>query len=294
MERIIFSVNTVQFYHIPVKRIMIRILQHIPVLLPLLIPLTELAEFISHKIQFLTRMHHHIHVHRSGLRKFSIVIPVHFLKDRRFPVYHFVMTEFQHIIFMIEIHHRKCQFMIIPRPILRSRLEILQRVMHESQIPFIVKSEAALLYRLCHPRVGSRVLCDEHRRRMALFQPLIHGLQEIQRRSVHTASFISLPVDQPADRVHPKPVKMKFLQPVIRRRLQETAHLSPGMHEITASPLTFSYCSIWVLIQTCSVKFLQAIIIHRKMHRNKIHNHSDSCLMAFINQLFQLIRCPIP
>ena len=65
------------------------------------------------------------------------------------------------------------------------------------------------------------------------------------------------------------------------------------MHEITASPFAFTYCRIWIFIQTGSVKFFQSIIIDCKMYRNKIHDHTNSCLVTLIHKFFQLIRCSI-
>ena len=62
------------------------------------------------------------------------------------------------------------------------------------------------------------------------------------------------------------------------------------MHEITASPLAFSYISMGILIQRGSVKIPKGIIIYREMHRNKVHDHADSRIMTFIYQIFQIVR----
>ena len=91
--RVIFPVNTVQFYHIPVKRIMIRILQHEPVLFLLFIPFAELTEFIAHEIQFFAGMGIHIGIQQTALGKLLAVIAPHLLHDCRLSMNHFIMGE---------------------------------------------------------------------------------------------------------------------------------------------------------------------------------------------------------
>ena len=86
---------------------------------------------------------------------------------------------------------------------------------------------------------------------------------------------------------------MILCQPVRCRRLQEASHFSSGMHEIAASPLAVSHVLIRILIQSRTVIIPQRISIHRKMHRHKIHQHTDFMLVTGIDKVPQIIRCSI-
>ena len=50
-----------------------------------------MPDLISHKVKLLAWMSVHIHIKRSRLREFLLVIPVHFLKDRRLAVDDFIV-----------------------------------------------------------------------------------------------------------------------------------------------------------------------------------------------------------
>ena len=86
---------------------------------------------------------------------------------------------------------------------------------------------------------------------------------------------------------------MEFIHPVIGRGLQKTANFSSGMHKIAASPFVAANCHVWIFIKGCSVIFCQRIIIHCKMHWNKVQNDPNSSLVALVYKCFQFFRLTI-
>ena len=83
---------------------------------------------------------------------------------------------------------------------------------------------------------------------------------------------------------------MEHPQPVIGAGLDKAADLPAGVHKVAAAPLALAHGGGRVLIQRCTVKFLQAVGIHGKMHWHKIQNNADVLLMAGIDKGGQLVR----
>ena len=183
--------------------------------------------------------------------------------------------------------------MVVLSTIFRCSAEIIQRIIHPSHIPFIIKTKSALVDRISHFRERSRIFgCEDHRR-MHAFQSLIHILQELYRIEVYTPCRIALPVDRTADCIHADTVHMEFTDPVICAGLQEASGLSAGMHEVAASPFTDTDSRVRIFIKCSSVVIRQTISVHSEMNRNKIHQHTDIVFMAGIYEGFQLVRCSV-
>jgi hypothetical protein len=73
----------------------------------------------------------------------SQILPVitrHFIKHRAFAMHYFIMTERQHKIFIIIIHHAECKLILVMLPKQRIKFEIIKRIMHPSHHPFHTKA----------------------------------------------------------------------------------------------------------------------------------------------------------
>ena len=151
-----------------------RIFQQIPVLFPGLIPLPELSKLISHKIQLLARVHIHISVKCLCLREFDLIVTKHFLNDRCFSMYHFIMGKRMQEQITVKIHHGKAQLMIIIWTVHRCSLEKPQGIIHKAHVPLIIKSKTIIFCRCGYLRKIGRVLCHQNRRWMKLMKPCIH------------------------------------------------------------------------------------------------------------------------
>ena len=151
-----------------------------------------------------------------------------------------------------------------------------------------VEAQSVLFERLGHARISGRILCDQQRGGMAVFEPLVHHFEKGQRVSVDTACRVALPVDQAGDRVHAQTVKVELLEPVIGRRLQKAPHLAPRVDEVIAAPLAFAHSDVRVFVERCAVIPRKAIAVHCKMHGHKVHDRADARLMQAVDQGFEL------
>jgi hypothetical protein len=90
----------------------------------------------------------HIQVQRSGFRELHLIAASHFLKYRRFSVHNLVMGKRQDIVFIVKILHGKGQAVIRVRPLFRICTEIIERIVHPSHIPLVIKAKSPLRYGL--------------------------------------------------------------------------------------------------------------------------------------------------
>ena len=76
--------------------------------------------------------------------------------------------------------------------------------------------------------------------------------------------------------------------------MQETAYFSTGMNEVTAAPFAIVIAVVvWIFIECRSVISCQSIAIYSEMHRNKVHDDTDSAAVAEVNELFQAVHIAI-
>jgi len=82
---------------------------------------------------------------------------------------------------------------------------------------------------------------------------------------------------------------VELLQPVVRGRLQKAAHLSAGVHEITAAPFADAHIRMGIFIQSCAVIIGQCVCIQCKMHGYEIQKHAYARGVAFVDELLELV-----
>ena len=107
----------------------------------------------------------HIKVKSSGLRKFILITTVHFLHNGSLSMHHLIVGEGEQIMFIIKIVHGKGELMIKLCPLGRSCLKVGERVIHPSQIPFIIKTKAVLRYGCGNTGIGSGIFGNQQRMR---------------------------------------------------------------------------------------------------------------------------------
>ena len=78
-----------------------------------IIPFFKLPELVPHKVQFFSGVRRHIAEKGAHACKFFFVSARHFIDERTFSVYDFVMRNGKNIIFGKSVHHRKGQFIMV-------------------------------------------------------------------------------------------------------------------------------------------------------------------------------------
>ena len=265
------------------------VLQDIPVLLALLVPLAKLRKLAPHEIQLLARVRVHVHIKRPRLRELIVVIAVHLLNNGSLAVYVLVVGKREYVLLAVVVHHRECQLVVVVHALVRRGAEVVERVVHPAHVPLVVEAETAFVHRLCYHRVIRGILRAEYRGRIDPLQPAVQRFQELHAAHVLTAGRVAHVVDNAADSVHAKPVEVVFRQPVVRRRLQEAAHRTLREIEVAASPLAERDVLELRLVGRSAVELSQRVAVHRKMHRNVVHQHCNTVLVAGVHQLFQTL-----
>ena len=234
-------------------------------------------------------MGHHVTVQGSGLGELLLIVPVHLLEDGGLAVDHLVMGQGEQIPLLIEIHHGEGELVVVLGPHVRWGLEIGQGVVHPPQIPLVVKAQPAVGHIPGHTGIGGGVLGNEQGVGQALLEALVHSLQKLDGSPVLPPPWVSLPVDEIAHRIHAQAVHVKLLQPIESRRLEEAPNFPSGVHEVAAAPLAAAYSGVGVLVERSAVVIPQSIVVHRKVHRDKVHDNPNVVLVALVNEEPQLI-----
>ena len=280
----VVQINPVQISHEAVEIVVERILQQIPILLPLLVPLPDLGELVAHEVQLFARVGVHIHIERFDLGVLFIIFPRQLLEHAGLAVDRLVVGQRQQVGGVVVVHHGEGQLVISVGTPFRRCAEIVQGVVHPPHIPLVVEAQPALVHRRGHAGEGGGVLRRQDRRGVHPLQALVHVFEEVHRAAVDSPGRVPLPVYGPADGVHPQAVEVKLLQPVVCGGLEEAAHLPPGVHEVAAPPLAFTHGGVGVLIQIGAVVLGQGVAVHREVDGHEIHDDPDAVPVAGVDK----------
>ena len=172
------QIEMVQVCHKPVKILMCRIGQQPPVLFPLLIPLPEMADLISHEVELLPGVGVHIHIECPRLGELHLIVSEHFLEDGRLSVDDFIVGEREQVVGVVVVGHGKGEFVIAAAAEQRIRAEIIQRIVHPPHVPLVVKAKPAVLRRFGDARETGGVLGGQDGGRVELLKAPVHVLQK--------------------------------------------------------------------------------------------------------------------
>ena len=124
-ERLVGAVRLVQRLAVAVEVVVARVFQHHPVLLPALVKLAQLREFVAHKVQHLARVDSHVQVQRPRLGELALVVAVHFLHDGRLAVDVLVVAEGQDVVLIPGVHHREGQLAQVLPPLVGGLFKVV-------------------------------------------------------------------------------------------------------------------------------------------------------------------------
>ena len=210
------QIHLVEFHNVVMEAVVQRILEQEIIGLLGLIPFADHRDLIAHKVEHLPGVDCHIHVQSPALREFHFIVSEDLVDHSLLAMHDFIVRQRKKVTLIVKVEHGKGQSLCDRNSLTGLLHEVIQRVIHPSQIPFIVKSESALIHWFRAAGIGCGILCDQHGCRMKLVKAEIHLLEEVEIEIVNTPVFISHPVDQSADRVEAKAVKMILSEPVIR------------------------------------------------------------------------------
>ena len=235
----------------------------------------------------------HVKVKSAELREFFLIFPENLVNNGPLSMHYFIMRQRQQMALIVIVIHGKCQKLRTHGPLIRSFLEIIQCIIHPAKIPLVVKSQTAVFDLFRAAGIGCAVLRDQNSRGVTSVDSGIHFFQELHSCLIDTAQFISHPINDTADRVHPQAVKVIFGQPVISGRLHEAGHFAAGENKVAAAPLTVGDIAGRIFIELSPVIHTKTISIQGKMGRHKIQDRAYSGVVKAVDQFLQLIGSAI-
>ena len=203
---------------------MLRIfLKQMPVQTLSLIPFRCLGKILSHKQQFLARMHHHQTIGCSEIAELLRHCSRHLVNHRFLQMHNFVMRKHQHIILAVSIHKAECDLILMVLTENRIALHILKEIVHPSHVPFISKAKTAVIHISSYLRPGCRFFRDHHSPRISLCHNRIQMLQESNGLIVLIAAILirnpvagrttKIKIQHGSHCVHTQTIHMELLNP---------------------------------------------------------------------------------
>lgn len=86
----------------------------------------------------------HIDKHSTALEELTQTIAPHFLDDCRLSMYNLIIGKWQQVQFIVKIIHGEPKVSVMGRPLKRGHPEIIQRIVHPTHIPFIIKPQSSV------------------------------------------------------------------------------------------------------------------------------------------------------
>ena len=115
-------------------------------------PFIRLREFLPHEQQLLAREQPLVSEQRPQVRRALPVVTRHPAPERTLPVHHLVVRQRQHEVLAEGIHQAEGDFVVVPAPVHRILVHVLQGIIHPAHVPFEMETQAAGMHRRGHAR----------------------------------------------------------------------------------------------------------------------------------------------
>ena len=140
------------------------IFQESPLQARLLVPLIHLAEILSHKQKFLSRMPHHKAVSSPEVRELLLLgVPRHLSCQGTFSVDHLVVGKYQDELLAVGIEHAEGQLPVVVMAEIWIALHVIQEIVHPAHVPLEVESKSAIVLITGDLRPGRGLFSDQER-----------------------------------------------------------------------------------------------------------------------------------
>ncbi len=118
-------------------------LEQMPVQALRVIPLQPLPKFASHEEELFARVPPHIAIKGTQVGELLPHVPRHFREQRSFAVDHLIMRERQHKVFVIGVHQRKGDIVLMIAPVDRIMAHVVQHIVHPAHIPLQTEAQTS-------------------------------------------------------------------------------------------------------------------------------------------------------
>ncbi len=225
----------------------------------------------------------------------------HPLEHRSLAVHHFVVADRQDEVLRVRVRHGEGHLVVVVLPVDRFAAEIAQRVVHPAHVPLEAEAQAAVLHAPGHTRPGRGFLRDHHDPGLAPIGVRIHRLNEVDGLEVLVAAELvrdPLPlvagvveIEHRGHAVHPQPVDVELVEPVVGVGDQEALHLVAAEVEDVGAPVRMpAQARIFVLVQRGAVEPLQRPRVGGEVPGDPVDDHADTGFVQGVDQVPELVR----
>ena len=265
-----------------------------------LVPLSELAELLTHEQQLLARVGHHVAEEGAQVCKLGVVLAGHLVDQAALAVHHLIVADGQHKVLAEGVEEAEGDLVVVAGTEERVSLHVAEHIVHPAHVPLEVEAKAAVRSRLCDHGPCSGFF----RNHVLVGVTAQHGVVQLAQESNSLQIFLAavlvrLPlallavivqIQHGCHRVHAQTVDMVLLQPIQCAGDQEALHLAAAEVEHHGAPLLmFAALRIRVLVAGFAIKVVQAELILREVSRHPVHDHTDAGGMELIHKGHQVL-----
>ena len=207
----------------------------------------------------------------------------------------FVVRQRQHEVFGERIEEAERDPVVMPAPVHRDLVQVLQRIVHPPHVPLEAEAEPAAVGRLRHAGPGRRFLGDHHGARMPCVDRLVQPAQKRDRLEILVPALaVGYPVaglarivevEHRGDGVDAQPVDVVAVEPEEGVGDQVIGDFVAPEIEDRGIPVGMEALPrILVLVQRGAVESREAMRIDRKMRGHPVEQHTQPRAMRAIDE----------
>ena len=216
-------------------------------------------------------------------------------------MHYLIVREREHKVFVVGIHQRKGNIIMMIAPVDRVQAHIIQYVMHPTHIPLHAEAQAACISGAGHHWPGRRFLGNGERAGLFSVDRFVKLTQKVDRFQVLSAAIAvghPLPrfariveVEHGGDGIDAQAVDMIFAQPEQSTGDQKIAHLGTSIIKDVGAPLfMLAFAGIGIFIEVGAIKVAQGILVFGKVRGHPVEQDADALLMEKIYEVLEVFR----
>mmetsp|Transcript_24789 Transcript_24789/g.54032 ORF Transcript_24789/g.54032 Transcript_24789/m.54032 type:complete len:222 (-) Transcript_24789:998-1663(-) len=194
------------------------------------------------------------------------------------------------------------QLAVVRRLIPSGLLQVDQRIVHPSQVPFQVEAQSEVSRSQSgDPRPRSGLFGDHDHPGPELLHGLVQALQQRHRLQVGDVAVLvgdplavllsKVAVDHGGNGVAAEAIDVIALRPEEDRALQEAAHLIAPEVEDLGPPLPlFTFPGVLVLKGGCTIKVAETALVSTEVSGDEVHDDPNLRLVQFVDEVLQVVR----
>ena len=266
-----------------------------------LVPLSELAELLTHEQQLLAGVSHHVAKEGAQVCKLGLIVTGHLVDEAALAVDDFVVADGQHEVLAEGVEEAERDLVVVARTEERVSLHVAEHVVHPAHVPLEIEAQAAVGsgFRDHRPRGG--LLCDHVLVGVTAQNRIVELAQECHSLKVLLAAvLVGLPlallpvvvqIEHGSHSVHTQAVDVVLLQPVESAGDEEALHLAAAKVEHHGTPLfVLAALGVRVFIAGFAIEVVQAELVFREVGRHPVHDDADARLMHLVHESHQILR----